>query len=65
MDKQQFAAMVIEQEKTLYRVARSMLCNSYDCQDAMQEAITKAWEKKILTPRGKVFFYMAYSHTHK
>ena len=46
MDKQRFAALVMEREKTLYRVARSMLQDLADQQDAVQEAITRAWEKR-------------------
>ena len=46
MDKQQFAAMVMERESTLYRVARSMLRGAADREDAVQEAIAKAWAKQ-------------------
>lgn len=46
MDKQQFVAKVTAREQTLYRVARSMLRNEADEQDAVQEAVLKAWAKR-------------------
>lgn len=46
MDKQQFVAKVTDREQTLYRVARSMLRSEADQQDAVQEAVLKAWAKR-------------------
>ena len=55
MDKQRFATMVIEREKTLYRVARSILHDLADQQDAVQEAIAKAWAKQHTLREEKYF----------
>lgn len=46
MDKQTFTARVMEAENSLYRVARTILSCDSDCEDAVQEAIMKAWEKR-------------------
>ena len=46
MDKQQFTAEVLAREKTLYRTARAILREEADQQDAVQEAIAKAWAKR-------------------
>lgn len=46
MDKQQFVTKVMDREQTLYRVARSMLRSEADQQDAVQEAVLKAWTKR-------------------
>ncbi len=45
MDKQRFTELVLEAEHTLYRVAWSILGNDADCQDAVQEAVLRAWER--------------------
>ncbi len=45
MDKQGFTEQVLEAEDTLYRVAWSILRNEADCQDAVQEAVLRAWAK--------------------
>lgn len=46
MDKQRFIEEVMAREQTLYRVARSILRGEADQQDAVQEAVTKAWAKR-------------------
>ena len=43
MDKDTFAARVMTCERKLYRVARTMLRAEADCEDAVQEALTRAW----------------------
>ena len=45
MTKEKFTDLVLESEKTLYRVSMSMLKNESDCEDAVQTAILKAYEK--------------------
>lgn len=45
MTKERFTELVLESEKTLYRVAMSMLKNETDCEDAVQTAILTAYEK--------------------
>lgn len=45
LDKQTFTALTLEAENTLYRVAWSILRNDADAEDAVQEAVLRAWEK--------------------
>lgn len=45
MTKEQLGGMIIASEETLYRVAKSLLYNDSDCEDAIQEAIVKAFSK--------------------
>ena len=49
VDEETFIREVTAMERTLYRVSRSMLKNSADCADAVQEALKKAWEKRSRT----------------
>ena len=46
MDKQFFMDEVKAQERPLYRIARSYLYSDADAADAVQEALTRAWEKR-------------------
>lgn len=45
MDKQAFVDNVIEAEDTLYRISKSILLNNQDCEDVVQGAILKAYDK--------------------
>lgn len=45
MDKENFAKLVIDSTDSLYRVSRSILRNDSDCEDAVSEAITIAFQK--------------------
>lgn len=45
MDKEQFTTKVLSAEQSLYRIARSMLQNDADCEDAIQNAILAAYSK--------------------
>ncbi|MDU7967733.1 MAG: RNA polymerase subunit sigma, partial [Paeniclostridium sordellii] len=45
MDRKTFITKVLECEKTLYNVSKSILINDTDCEDAVQEAILKAFNK--------------------
>ena len=45
MTKDRFSELVLESEKTLYRISMSMLKNEADCEDAVQTAILTAYEK--------------------
>ncbi len=45
MDREVFTDLILNCEPTLYRVAMSMLRNENDCEDAVQTAILKAFEK--------------------
>ena len=55
MTKEKFAELVLESEKTLYRVSMSMLKNETDCEDAVQTAILSAYEK-IDTLKNEEYF---------
>lgn len=46
MDKQFFTSEVMSAERSLYRIARSYLPTDADAADAVQEALTRAWEKR-------------------
>ncbi len=43
MDKNAFAQKVLDAEEAMYRVAKSMLSVDADCEDAVSEAILKAY----------------------
>lgn len=45
MDKSVFTKKVFESECTLYRVAKSILIEDQDCEDAVQNALLKAYDK--------------------
>lgn len=45
MDKETFTAKVLASEQMLYRISKSILFYDSDCEDAVQEAIFKAWSK--------------------
>lgn len=55
MDIQTFEAEVLKIEKLLYRVSWSMLSNQEDCADAVQEALTRAWENRHTLRSAKAF----------
>lgn len=45
MDKDTFATLVIQSTDSLYRISKSILKNDADCNDAVSEAITIAFQK--------------------
>ncbi|WP_411680107.1 RNA polymerase sigma factor [Clostridium thailandense] len=45
MNKETFIANVLEAESTLYHVSKSILTHEQDCEDAVQGAILKAYDK--------------------
>lgn len=45
MTKEKLGTLILSQQDSLYRVARSLLENDADCADAIQEAIVKAFSK--------------------
>ena len=55
MDRHEFAARVFERTDRMYRIAWTVLRNSEDCRDAMQEAAMRAWEKRN-TLRDECYF---------
>jgi len=46
IDKQTFVALIDEKSQALYRVARAILRNEEDCNDALQESVMKAWASR-------------------
>ncbi len=46
MDQETFICLVRQSESTYYRVARSILQKEQDAEDAVQEGILKAWQKR-------------------
>lgn len=46
MDKADFTCRVLNAENSLYRVAKAILISDTDCEDAVQEAILRAWERR-------------------
>lgn len=45
MTKEEFAQVVLDSTDSLYRISKSILKHDADCEDAVQEAITIAFEK--------------------
>lgn len=45
MDRKEFGNLILENERQLYRIAKSILKSDEDCADAAQEAVMKAFEK--------------------
>ncbi len=46
MDSVTFQAEAMRMERLMYHVSYSMLRNNDDCADAVQEALTRAWQKR-------------------
>ena len=46
MTAEDFARRIVEMQPTLYRVSYSLLRQAHDREDAVQECIRKAWEKR-------------------
>lgn len=55
MTQSDFIARVQTCERRLYRVARTMLPREADCEDAVQEALLRAWAKRS-TLREAAYF---------
>lgn len=55
MNKAEFVRRVRNCERRLYRVARTMLSSDADCEDAVQEALLKAWSQ-LDTLREEAYF---------
>ncbi len=45
MTKEELGKLILESERQLYATAKTILACDYDCEDAIQEAITKAFSK--------------------
>lgn len=46
MDQETFSRLAIEQQRKMYRIAVSYLASSADAEDAMQEALLHAWNRR-------------------
>lgn len=55
MNKELFTIKVLEAESTLYHMAKSILGQDKDCEDAVQEAILKAYQKLATLKEEKYF----------
>lgn len=55
MEQAEFVRRVEQAEPTLYRVAKAILVNDCDCEDAVQEAILKGYSK-LYALRQEQFF---------
>ncbi len=55
MDKDKFAEKVLDAEETMYRIAKSIMLDDSDCEDAVSEAVLKAYEK-LHTLREERYF---------
>ncbi|PYG85835.1 RNA polymerase sigma-70 factor (ECF subfamily) [Ruminiclostridium sufflavum DSM 19573] len=55
MDKDTFAEEVRKAEATLFRISKAILQNEKDCEDAVQEAILKAYHK-LASLKKEAFF---------
>ena len=52
MDKNEFEAKILACSGRYYRIAKAILISDADCEDAMQEAMMKAWSRlaQLRTP---------------
>lgn len=55
MNREEFTKSILSCEETLYRISMSMLKNEKDCEDAVQTAILKAYEK-LSTLKNEEYF---------
>lgn len=55
MDKEQFTRYILEAETTMYRISKTILINDSDCEDAVQDAVLKAYSK-LGTLRDERYF---------
>lgn len=46
MDKESFTRLALERQRTLYRIALSYTASAADAEDAVQEALLRAWDKR-------------------
>lgn len=53
MTSSDFEDLIIQHKEKLYRFAFSILRNSYDAQDAVQEVVLKLWKNKRLLDKTK------------
>jgi len=46
MDKAEFTSRVLAAEGSLFRIAKTILISDADCEDAVQETILRAWQRR-------------------
>ena len=54
-DKEAFIELINENKLNIYRVARGILSNEYDIEDAIQNTVIKAYEKINTLKRNELF----------
>lgn len=55
MTKTEFARRVREMERRLYRISRTLLKSPADCEDAVQEALLRAWSRLDTLKQSQYF----------
>ncbi len=55
MDKETFARLAMAQQRQMYRIAVSFTASSADAEDAMQDALLRAWSRRT-TLREPAYF---------
>lgn len=65
MDKETFSTLVHEQQRQLYRIAVSYTASSADAEDAMQEALLRAWKRAGYPAQSCLLQHMAQPHSHQ
>ncbi|MEA4815768.1 MAG: RNA polymerase sigma factor [Lachnospiraceae bacterium] len=55
MDNNTFSQNIIDAESVLYHISKSILINEADCEDAVSEAVLKAYEK-LYTLKDEQYF---------
>lgn len=62
MTKEQLGSLILDSERQLYSTAKTILFSDYDCADAIQETIVKAFSNvgtlKTITMPGLVNPYL-------
>lgn len=59
MDKASYESLYLEMLPGLYRLAQSLLRHPADAQDAVQQAVLKAWQKRAVIRQGAERAYIA------
>ena len=52
VDARTFQTEALKIEKLLYHISYAMLRNESDCEDAVQEALLRAWQKREIWRRS-------------